>query len=92
MLEGTIEKVIVGNNLPIALYKVGDQIYATTNICTHAQCELDHNHAIYGDVVECTCHGSRFDIKSGAVILPPAVDPLKTYPVTVEEEDVVVEV
>ena len=89
VLEGELKKVMVGNE-PIALFKVGGQIFATTNICTHEQCELDENHLITGDVVECTCHGSQFNIKTGANTLPPAAEPLKTYQVSVEGEDVFV--
>jgi len=88
--EGELKKVDVAGE-PVALFNVGGKIYATTNICTHEHCELDENHSINGDVVECTCHGSKFNIKTGAVVLPPATDPLKTYQVSVEGEDVFVE-
>jgi|SRR3989338_3832247 len=90
VLEGEIKKVMVGND-PVALYKIEGTIYATTNICTHTQCELDENHLMHGDVVECTCHGSQFNIKTGANVLPPAVEPLKTYKVSVEDGAVFVE-
>ena len=85
--EGEMIKVMVGTE-PVALYKLDGKIYATTNICTHEECELDENHMIHGEVVECTCHGSQFNVKTGAVVLPPAAEPLKTYQVSVEEEDV----
>lgn len=85
--EGEMIKVMVGSD-PVALYKVGGKFYATTNICPHEECTLDENHMMYGDVVECTCHGSQFNVKTGDVVLPPAAEPLKTYQVSVEEEDV----
>lgn len=88
--ENSIKKVMVSNE-PVALYKIDGEIFATTNICTHEQCELDENHLMHGDVVECTCHGSRFNIKTGANTLPPAAEPLKTYKVSVEGEDVFIE-
>lgn len=88
--EAGIKKVMVDND-PVALFKVEGKIYATTNICPHEECELDQNHLMHGDVVECTCHGSRFNIKTGANTLPPAAEPLKTYQVSVEGEDVFVE-
>jgi len=89
--EGKI-KSVVANGESIALYKIGGQIFATTNICTHVGCELDQNYAIDGEVVECTCHGSQFNIKSGEVVLPPAIEPLKTFEVSVEGEEVLVDV
>ena len=89
--EGGIKKVVIGNNEPVALYKIDGQIFATSNICTHAHCELDVSNVIHGDVVECTCHGSQFNVKTGAVVLPPATELLKTFDVSVEGEDVFVE-
>lgn len=88
--EGSLKKVMIGSD-PVALYKVDGGIYATTNICTHEQCELDENHTIQGEEVECTCHGSRFNIKTGANTLPPAAEPLKTYHVSIEGDEVFVE-
>lgn len=88
--EGDLKKVDV-NDQPVALFKVGGEIFATTNICTHEQCELDENHMMHGEVVECTCHGSQFNVKTGANVLPPAAEPLKTYRVSVEGDEVFVE-
>lgn len=88
--ENSIKKVIVGGE-PVALFKIDGEIFATSNICTHEQCELDENHLMHGEVVECTCHGSQFNVKTGANVLPPAAEPLKTYKVSVEGEDVFIE-
>jgi len=88
--EGDLIKVMVGND-PVALYKLDGKLYATTNICTHEQCTLDDNHMMHGDVVECTCHGSQFKVSDGSVVVLPATEPLKTYLVSVEGEDVFLE-
>lgn len=87
--EGQLKKVKVGKD-DVALFNIGGQIYATSNICTHEFCELDQNHVMHGDVVECTCHGSHFNVKTGVNTLPPAAEPLKTYSVSVEGEEVYV--
>ncbi|OGD87405.1 hypothetical protein A2870_01520 [Candidatus Curtissbacteria bacterium RIFCSPHIGHO2_01_FULL_41_11] len=89
--EGELKKVDV-NGEPVALFNVDGKIYATSNICTHEQCELDENHLMHGEVVECTCHGSQFNVKTGANVLPPAAEPLKTFEVSVEGDEVFVEV
>lgn len=88
--QGTLKKVMVGKD-PVALYNVGGQIYATTNICTHEFCEIDENYMMHGEDVECTCHGSQFNVKTGANIVPPAAEPLKTYKVTVENDEIFIE-
>ncbi|MDP2632114.1 MAG: non-heme iron oxygenase ferredoxin subunit [Candidatus Curtissbacteria bacterium] len=89
--EGELKKVMVGKE-PDALFYVGGQIYATTKICTHAQCDLDQNHLMHGEEVECTCHGSQFNVKTGKNTAPPASEPLKTFDVSVEGDEVFVEV
>ena len=88
--EGELKKVMVGNE-PVALFNIEGQIYATTNICTHEQCELDENHLMHGEIVECTCHGSQYNVKTGTNTLPPSAEPLKTYRVSVQGDDVFVE-
>jgi 3-phenylpropionate/trans-cinnamate dioxygenase ferredoxin component len=78
---------------PIALYRLNNGYYATEDTCTHAQASL-----AAGDVdleecsVECPYHGSLFDIRSGQVLSLPASRALKTYPVRVIDEEVLVEV
>ena len=52
---------------------------------------MDENHRIEGDIVECTCHGSQFDIKTGKVVLAPPVEDLKTYKISVEGDEVFIE-
>lgn len=76
----------------VALYELNGDVFATTDICPHNTCLLSEN----GDVlesgeVECTCHGSRFDIRTGTNTNPPSSEPLKTYPVRVEGDDVLVD-
>jgi 3-phenylpropionate/trans-cinnamate dioxygenase ferredoxin subunit len=76
----------------IAIYHVGDTFYATTDICSHAYAELSEGFLDSDDcTIECPLHGSRFDIRSGAVLSLPAFEPIATYPVRVEGEDILVE-
>ena len=65
--------------------------HARLPICTHEQCVISENYDVQGEEVECTCHGSQFNVKTGANILPPAAEPLKTFKVLVEDEEVFVE-
>ena len=88
--EGEITLARLGGE-EIALFNLGGEIFATTNICTHEQCELDQNNYIEGEAVECTCHGSHFNIKTGENTVPPAAEPLKTYKVKVDNDDILIE-
>ncbi len=75
----------------IALFRLDDGIYATENICSHEHSELCEG-MIVGTDVYCPKHGSRFDIKTGAVKDLPATRPIKTYPVKVEDGIVYVQI
>jgi nitrite reductase/ring-hydroxylating ferredoxin subunit len=86
--EGSILAVRI-NGERIALYKIGGEIYATSEMCSHSDCSLeDFGKIVESDQVECICHGARFRIKSGEVTRLPAEVPLKTYPVRVAENEV----
>ncbi len=89
--EGVITGVRVGDH-SIALYKMGGDVFATTDDCTHDVCSLEDFGKIEGEIVVCTCHGAKFQIKTGEATLTPALAPLKTYKIKVDGDDVLVEV
>jgi len=78
---------------PVALYRLSDGYYATEDTCSHAQASL-----AAGDIdldectIECPYHASLFDIRTGQVLALPASKPIKTYPVKVVDDEVLVEV
>ena len=71
----------------LALYEVSGAVYATDNLCTHAQAYLTDG-TLEGDIVECPLHGGRFSVRSGAGLGPPIPCDLKTYPVRVVDEEI----
>lgn len=75
----------------VALFKLDGEVFATENSCSHEYSELSEG-MIIGNDVYCPKHGSRFDIRTGAVRDLPATRPVKTYPVKVEEGVVYVKV
>ncbi|MDX1334363.1 MAG: non-heme iron oxygenase ferredoxin subunit [Gammaproteobacteria bacterium] len=72
---------------PILLANVEDQIYACDDLCTHEDSSL-YLGCLKGELISCTLHGSRFNVRTGEPQDPPATIPLKTYDVRVEEDDV----
>ncbi|GAA1835044.1 hypothetical protein GCM10009682_61580 [Luedemannella flava] len=59
---------------------------AFTAVCTHAGCLVAN---VSGGTINCTCHGSKFDATTGAVVNPPAPQPLRKLRVTVADGQLV---
>jgi 3-phenylpropionate/trans-cinnamate dioxygenase ferredoxin subunit len=68
--------------LRIAVARVGDRLYAFDDLCTCADqtCPLSGG-LLTETTIVCQCHGSRFDITTGAVINGPATETLNVYEV-----------
>ena len=85
-------KRVVADSQEICLAHAEDgNFYAIGDVCTHEEFLLSLGE-LFGLDVECPQHGSRFNLKTGAVTGLPAVIPTKVYPVTVEGNDLYVEV
>lgn len=65
--------------------------YATDGLCTHEAVHLADG-LVLGDTIECPKHNGRFDYRSGQAQGAPACVNLKTYPVRVEGDIVLVDV
>jgi len=75
----------------IALYNLEGTYYATDEICTHAYASLAEGF-VDGATIECPLHGAQFSIKTGEALSPPASEPLATYAVRVDGQDILVAV
>ena len=69
---------------PVLLVNVGGNVSAVQGICSHEYFELDRGFLTAGTLT-CALHLSRFDLRSGDPLDPPADEPLAVYPVTVED-------
>ena len=63
--------------------------YAIGNVCTHVGGPLDEG-ILEGYEVECPWHGSKFDVRSGKVTKPPAVQAVPKYEVKIEGNSILV--
>jgi nitrite reductase/ring-hydroxylating ferredoxin subunit len=75
--------------LRISIARIGDRLYAFDDLCTctHNACPLSGG-LLTGTTIMCQCHGSRFDITTGAVINGPATEALNVYEVQEAEGSV----
>jgi nitrite reductase/ring-hydroxylating ferredoxin subunit len=87
---GTALKVETAG-LTVAVFNLEGTFYVIDDHCTHGPGSLSEGY-IDGDVVECNFHNGQFDIKTGEVVSPPCMIPIKTYPTTVESGVVFIEV
>lgn len=65
----------------VLLVRAGAAWYAIEDRCSHAGCAFSTDGELDGVVMICDCHGSEFDVRTGAVVRPPAERPIATYPV-----------
>ena len=86
--EGAVRVELAGK--PVCLARSGGQVYALDDVCSHADVALSEGD-VEGGKIECWLHGSQFDLATGAPTGLPAVKPVPTYPVTVEGDDVLVQ-
>lgn len=70
-----------GPDGPVVLAASGGSVVGHSAICTHQGCTIAASGA-------CPCHGSRFDVVTGAVQNPPATQPLAAFAVTVADGQV----
>lgn len=75
---------------PVNIAHAGDSFYGFEDTCTHMGCSLAKGE-LDGTVVTCACHGSQFDITSGAVVRGPAQRPVRAISVKVEAGELVAE-
>jgi nitrite reductase/ring-hydroxylating ferredoxin subunit len=79
---------VAGTKVNVA--SVGGHLHAFDDTCTHRACSLAKG-KLDGTTVTCPCHGSQFDVTSGAVLRGPAQQPVRSRLVQVEGEDLLVE-
>ena len=87
--EGTAVRVELGPDGLCVVHTQG-AFYAVADNCTHADVPLSEGDVEDGKI-ECWLHGSLFDLRTGEPSGLPATRPVPTFPVTVEGDDVLVQ-
>jgi p-cumate 2,3-dioxygenase ferredoxin component len=79
--DGEIRGETLPDGTRIALYKVGERVFATADKCTHGEVSLAEEGCLLGHVVECSWHFGTFDVTTGEALGMPCEVALRTYPV-----------
>ena len=79
------------NGEDVCLTRIGNEVFAIGDVCTHSDASLSE-----GDVtdykIECWLHGAEFDLRTGEALTLPANIAAKTYPVSINDDVVEVQV
>lgn len=80
-----------GKNL--MLIRMGQEVYATDRICTHAHADLTSGFLNEDEkTVTCPLHLSAFKVADGVPQNPPATAPLKTYKVKIQDNAIYIKI
>ena len=80
LLSGKPTRVLV-DETPVMVLRHHDGLHAMHDRCSHRGCSLSAMGEVAGEVIECTCHGSRFSLSDGSVERGPATTDQPTYDV-----------
>jgi 3-phenylpropionate/trans-cinnamate dioxygenase ferredoxin component len=90
LADGQPERVEVGD-VPVCLVRLGDTVKAVHDTCSHQQWSLADG-MVWGNGIECSLHGSTFDLDTGAPSSLPATKAIPTFPVELDGAAVLVDV
>jgi 3-phenylpropionate/trans-cinnamate dioxygenase ferredoxin subunit len=87
---GAVKVVLDG--VPVAVVRDADgHVHAIGDTCSHAEVSLSEGE-VEDCTIECWLHGSQFDLRTGEPLALPAIRPVPVYPVTIDGDDVLVDV
>ena len=78
------------NGTPDAVYRVGEDVFATHDICTHGMARLSEGFLEDG-LIECPLHQGLFDVKTGEAAGAPCTEAVRIYPVKLDGEEIYVQ-
>jgi nitrite reductase/ring-hydroxylating ferredoxin subunit len=81
---------IVCHGQPVALYRLGDEVHATSDTCPHLGASLSAGCVVDG-FIECPLHHALFDIRTGAADGSVTSRPVPTYPVKLDGDAIYID-
>jgi nitrite reductase/ring-hydroxylating ferredoxin subunit len=90
-LEAGQLKLVEADGTPVVLARVGDAVFACHDECTHQGGPLSEGR-LSGARIACPWHGWMYDVRSGECVMPARGARVPTYPVTIEQGEIWIEV
>jgi 3-phenylpropionate/trans-cinnamate dioxygenase ferredoxin component len=85
---GSLKRI---NDLEIALFNIDGNFFAIKDVCTHDQASLSEGELI-GDTIVCPWHGACFSVRTGEALSLPAIEPVETFRVQLQDDEVYVDI
>jgi 3-phenylpropionate/trans-cinnamate dioxygenase ferredoxin subunit len=82
---------VEANGRRIAVFRVGDEVFAIGDRCSHAEASLAEGE-VFDGAVECPRHGSEFDLVTGKPGSFPATKPVEVFTAVVDDGDVFLDI
>lgn len=90
LVDGSVRKFDVDGE-PVAVVRIGDDVYAIGDICSHANVSLSEGEVWCDErELECPQHGSTFDLETGRPTVLPATQPVRLYDASVVDGQIVI--
>ena len=80
-------KSVVFDDRAVLVLRIGGDVYAVEDVCSHDGQPLTDG-VLEGTAIECPRHGARFDVRNGRPLCMPAVEPIATYEVKLQGNDI----
>jgi nitrite reductase/ring-hydroxylating ferredoxin subunit len=85
---GSVKRI---DDLEIALCNLDGTFFAIKDVCTHDQAPLSEGE-LDGDTIVCPWHGACFSVRTGEALSLPATEPVETFPVILQGDEVYVDI
>lgn len=74
----------------VAIFNIDGQYYAIEDVCSHDDGPVAEGD-LEGHEIVCPRHGARFDIRDGRVLSFPAITSIRSFPIKIEGDDILVD-
>jgi 3-phenylpropionate/trans-cinnamate dioxygenase ferredoxin component len=92
LAPNTAQRFVVDGR-PVAVVRIGDDLYAIGDTCSHADVSLSEGEVLCDSrEIECWKHGSAFSLETGEPQTLPATQPVPVFVVRNVDGDVVVDI
>ncbi len=80
-------KSLVFDERAVLVFRIGADVYAVEDVCSHDGQPLTEG-VLSGTAIECPRHGARFDLRTGRPLCMPAVEPIATFEVKIQGNEI----